>query len=1008
MNVDQSVYAQFRSKLRQFQTTLREPTTPHADVITTLLAPLRYLGLSQSPTHEESTPVFSLASISLSHRDLFLERYYTGFLRCLLEQVPRLFLRTFSPEEKLQCWYPWFGLQAPITLDLHPGILPGITMGFLVSYVSTQPRELWQSDLTTPQQTTTASDAPLIPSEPLCATHSSTLLSIVDILERYVSQVTLSNVFQGILIRIDMSHRQDTGSNSTAYRNDMDRQSRSQALAQYCTYLANYCGIPSRLTNCLANDAIPENLQAIPFFTQCGQQLLQWALDVASADTRIYQFKDDVTHLGTYCSIRMTLVKLCVLNQCEPFIREYLNILHRDFDEPYIKTLATLLGGAFGQLEQVAWHSYLGTVIRVIYHRYLKHSLTNLPRCIILLHRLITGVSDSAVPGDDDCKYEQGEFHGDSPPLDRDAVVHTVIHTFILQGTVKTLVLKLLVPLVAYLGSSLEDSQKYTRQLREALLTIWCSPTFLTNTPTETIRFVTEALLLTIAQSPPSELVECLGSPAMMRGIQFFLEYPFLEIRNWGLVVAECLSARTDDPGHRLAFGLDKGDPQVQQLRELDSFTVDFSKPATISPFESDTPTKEHRTVPLVGQPVATRDGLDTKSSLDTKDLTAPNPNIVSGTPISFVSELRKIPHLTQVNPPKNSNQVLPCPVFLRQCLAYLEATDDPRKVELGLENVEDCVRRADIADLEHLAVRLVRHLLQLHDDYQTDRFTEKRAGGVVEAAVRCPKLVVPTVIAEFFERPYNLEQRCAMLAMVQQSASKLSGRQFEQNQHARQDALSHIQVMQQQEARRQNRNPLRIVDSPKISQVTELGPGKVVWSSRRLELEKDKLKYKSLPNAFLALAGPTFFFPLLGGAYSRDSLFDVSKEPLLLELYIRTLNSLLYFGAHSPYIVKMIQEHWGFIKPLIVRSRWLTESPISLGELSIVESKSTAKPMHNVLCSALIGLGIALTLLPASSTDHVFKIHDRQGLTMLAIVQGAAASLLLNLQERSTTSHPL
>ncbi|KAJ1952678.1 telomere binding protein, partial [Dispira parvispora] len=364
----------------------------------------------------------------------------------------------------------------------------------------------------------------------------------------------------------------------------------------------------------------------------------------------------------------------------------------------------------------------------------------------------------------------------------------------------------------------------------------------------------------------------------------------------------------------------------------------------------------------------------------------APSSDIASKAPFSLASEVRKIPHLTQVNPPKNSNQILSRPVFLRQCLAYLEVTDDPRKFELGLENVEDCVRRADIADLELLAVRLVRHLLQLHDDYQTYRFAEKRAAGVVEAAIRCPKLVVPTVIAEFFERSYNLEQRCAMLTMIQRSASKLSGRLFEQDQHARQDALGHVQAIKQQEARRQSRNPLRIVDVPKNSQVTELGPGKVVWSSRRLELEKNKSKTQSLSNAFLALAGPTFFFPLLGGVYSRDSLFDVSKEPLPLELYIRTLNSLLYFGAHSPYIVKMIQEYWDFIKPLIVRSRWVTESPISLDDLTLTESQPDTKPMHNVLCSALIGLGIALTVLPTSSTDRVFKIQDRQGLTMLAI----------------------
>ncbi|KAJ1953657.1 TEL2, telomere maintenance protein 2, partial [Dispira parvispora] len=605
MKVDQSVYAEFRSKLRQFQTILREPTTTHADVITTLSVPLRYLGLGQSPAHEASTPAFSMASISLSHRGLFLERYYTGFLRCLLEQVPPRFLPSFSPEEKLQCWYPWFGLQTPAKLDLHVGILPGIALGILVRYVSTQPTEPLQSDSASPRQTMTLSDAVQIPSEPTRVTHSTTLLAIVDILEQYVSQVTLLNVFQGILARIDMTRHEHAGSNTTVNQNGINHQVRDQALVQYRTYLANYCGIPSRLTNCVANDAIPENLQSTSFFTQCGQQILQWALEVASADLGIPEPKKSSTELNTYGPIRMTLVKLCVLNQCEPFIQEYLSILHRDFDEPYIAVLVTLLGGAFSQLEPVAWHCYLGTAIRVTYHHYLKHDLTNLPRCIILLHRLIKGVSDSSAPRDDESKYEQENLYDNGPPLDLDAVAHTVICVFILQGTVKTLVLKLLVPLVAHLGISLEDNQKYTRQLREALLSVWCSPTFLSNTPTETIRSVTEALLLTIAQSSPSELMKSLSSPATMRGIQFFLEYPFLDIRNWGLVVAECLSARIDDPGHRLAFGLDEEDPQLQQLRELSGFTVDLTKPTTLSALKANTATEKHRTTPLTSQSLA-------------------------------------------------------------------------------------------------------------------------------------------------------------------------------------------------------------------------------------------------------------------------------------------------------------------------------------------------------------------------------------------------------------------
>ncbi|RKP34592.1 hypothetical protein BJ085DRAFT_34826 [Dimargaris cristalligena] len=944
--------AVFRDQLRQFQSALQDPTATKGTILTTLRGPLAYFRPGPQNTNDGGSP---FAHIDLRFRMYFILYYYTGFLQCILDQVPRRgWLAQLAPTEISQVWRPWFGINlyggsesktSPLPTSLVPGLEDGSCLAYvavtrlqairaLVAHLSARPPGDPANHAT--PTLTLGGDDPLPVSvststspstNPTRIIHSATLEAIHELLLLHLTPNYLDALFEAtqLLSQAELTHPRSYRASSsvpsvtTAQPCSPERQNQA-IVSQWNLTITCLFGIPLRVANCMDRTAINRRLQAAPYYRDLNRQVFEWIIRLSSSVNQGPGAKAD--HEGQVSALQALMAKLGSTKQ----FRELAAACFTSIDEasesgPFVRFLAHLLG----RLDLIHMERFLQALLDHVWHTHLKWCPANVSRCAWVLKQILAPLSTQ--PGgpltEDDASNPSLLFDNkyQSRLIDWDEICSALIHSFILRGPVKTNLLKVLVSLVFTLAPNESIRDQSGDTLLNAVMDRWGNPTFLTDTPTETLKSTIEVFLLSISYTSSERLAKITRTPAMMHGIQRFLEYPVEDLRNLGLVVAESISKKIDPATNRLDFGMDGQDPTVRRLRELSTFQLESPVPPLIKAAgirSSDQPSI------LQMESDQADDSRSVSSELTSTTVGEP---LDSGLqPYPQMAPRRMIPHTTVVNPKKDSSN------FIRDCLSYLEATDDPRRFGLGLETAQRCISQADPLDLEHLSTSLTLRLLGMQDHYRTENFAQKRHDALVEIMLRLPKLVVPIVINEFFERNYNLDQRNAMLAAIAHTSGRISDINYDQDKLKVQQTITQLQ--QTEERISSNSNPLQIVPSRPLASLLPnsttatpgLGPGRVTRYSRRLELAKahPTASSTSRRNPYLALAGPTFFFPLLGGVYSRTSYFNVAQDsPLIFEKFIRTLNALFYAtGGAALHIVKMAREYWDFCRPLLLQAQ--------------------------------------------------------------------------------------
>ncbi|KAJ1302923.1 hypothetical protein OPQ81_003221 [Rhizoctonia solani] len=298
-------------------------------------------------------------------------------------------------------------------------------------------------------------------------------------------------------------------------------------------------------------------------------------------------------------------------------------------------------------------------------------------------------------------------------------------------------------------------------------------------------------------------------TPTFIRSVGTYLSHRDEAVRRCGMLVAELVS------GGKLDFGgweedcAEGGDAGREKRREWQAWCKALREEArdVLGLLGSEKEEKKTRTSPPPEDALETTDGeapLQPDSDDDSMiGYASPSPSS-SRAPSPTPSELadptlrrRPIPrpvYLPElgallVEAPKNVVEVQPAEGFglgpkTRRGMGITggrgggDAEDEKSRVDLALEVGAELVRkkRGYGSELDENAINLAYLFMGLQDNFELERFEERRQA-ILVALVACrPTKAAPTIIEQFFHHQYSTAQRFAMLNALALGARELAG----------------------------------------------------------------------------------------------------------------------------------------------------------------------------------------------------------------------------------------
>lgn len=232
--------------------------------------------------------------------------------------------------------------------------------------------------------------------------------------------------------------------------------------------------------------------------------------------------------------------------------------------------------------------------------------------------------------------------------------------------------------------------------------------------------------------------------------------------------------------------------------------------------------------------------------------------------------------------------------------LSYLKAPDDPDKLEVALKAAENLIREKSEfgMELDDHAVELARILIGLQNNFDLNRFEENRHAATVALICGSPKIAVPYIIQQFFEKKYSLAEKYMILSVLSTGARELAGLQVKKSIEDKKELDTFSQ-----EISKLNLIPLKTLKNDKVRR----------FSSKPLV---ESMRTTSV-NRFNELAAKTFFFPLTAGFWNlaRDrSRGNFMNDPTLVQRYITTLGMIVQCSINTISLSQITREFWDLI----------------------------------------------------------------------------------------------
>ncbi|KAI9760076.1 MAG: hypothetical protein M4579_001909 [Chaenotheca gracillima] len=266
-------------------------------------------------------------------------------------------------------------------------------------------------------------------------------------------------------------------------------------------------------------------------------------------------------------------------------------------------------------------------------------------------------------------------------------------------------------------------------------------------------------------------------------------------------------------------------------------------------------------------------------------------------------------------------------PVYIRNLLSYLRASDSYDKFRLGLINAPALIRRKSHfgTEVSDHAIELATLLTGLRDPFSLEHFEQLRLQSMIAVLLSDPLTMAQWFARSIFEGDYSLGQRASMVTTLGLSARELAG--FSEEDSSSPEAAFASKMLPEKihkmysaqkdpsidlVASRLERTilePLALKAADQLSGPTAL---KVRTFSSRLEVEKKRSKPTS--NDLAKVVAEGFFFPVTGrlGMALSSSSSSIFAHHLLLPHILRTLSVLLHAsGPNTPLLPQLTNEFW-------------------------------------------------------------------------------------------------
>ncbi|CAE6526066.1 unnamed protein product [Rhizoctonia solani] len=320
---------------------------------------------------------------------------------------------------------------------------------------------------------------------------------------------------------------------------------------------------------------------------------------------------------------------------------------------------------------------------------------------------------------------------------------------------------------------------------------------------------------------PHPLIVKTSTSPQFIRSVGTYLSHRDESVRRCGMLVAELVS------GGKLEFGgwdedsTEVGEIEREKRREWQAWAKALRTEAKgiLNSLQRD---KEGARTVLgqvtKGPPTSTAEEASRAETRGDSDDKAPEPDSDDDSLIGYAdrsptSSRAPSPTPSELEDPTLRRRPIPRPVYLAELGALLvegpknavevqpadgfglgpktrrgmgitggraggDGEDEKARVELALDVGAELIRkkRGYGSELEENAINLAYLFVGLQDNFDLDRFEERRQTVLVALVACCPTKAAPTIIEQFFHHQYSTAQRFTMLNALALGARELAG----------------------------------------------------------------------------------------------------------------------------------------------------------------------------------------------------------------------------------------
>ena len=280
-----------------------------------------------------------------------------------------------------------------------------------------------------------------------------------------------------------------------------------------------------------------------------------------------------------------------------------------------------------------------------------------------------------------------------------------------------------------------EGKRGILMETAKKLLSHWCNNNTIKRSSHLQHLYITQAVILAITQATDSEIASYKNEllHLLLSGVQAHLENPNTQVRQLGMITAECVTSCLHPTGNqKLQFEYEDSDEisELRKLAALPKFGVDVEKlnildkqdfpkeaPKLVDKVLDRSCVNDHSKVPKINDD-------DDEDDLEPFEMTENDDNLIEG---------------------------IHSPRYLSDCIDGLLSSDDHRRYTASLR-VLNKVIKTDKDNLPRLSVQLVTVLLHLQDKYALEDYCSLRFTAMVSATVSCPVEVSEYLTREFYD----------------------------------------------------------------------------------------------------------------------------------------------------------------------------------------------------------------------------------------------------------------